>query len=505
MADVLWTLVFLAFSSHLVEKTCGSAGEILNGRFIQTGNAFGDTAEAVCNQGYVLQGEPIRECRVNGWSGMIPTCVDDLATSAAKCPLLKRSKNATYYGRKDTYEPGETLSYSCNVGFRLIGNSNVLQCDRTGKWKPNHANCQKIKCERFNIPNGKVKFGHLTFNININISCKDGYRLKGPSVVTCGANSSWTPALPTCEQVMPIQVKCLPPAVPNSIIQDEYKMEYVVGEHATISCQRGFELIGLSWVTCGADGQWQEIPECHFAERRCQAPPHPKNAHRHYESNTAVRYRCNPGYRMVRGPSTIYCKNGRWTDLKMICEKKKCGSAGEIMNGHYHYTGSWFGDTATARCNTGYQLVGKGVRNCTENGWDGRESVCEAIQCPDPEMVPDADLIFDTSGIIRYGYMASYRCRFGTLIGASDIYCTEDGTWSAPAPRCEVVMCSTPIVKNGLIVSGLRPRYQSGSSVMFMCNPGKRLLGPDVITCGADGQWNPRLPVCVWVSKFAFV
>lgn len=52
-------------------------------------------------------------------------------------------------------------------------------------------------------------------------------------------------------------------------------------------------------------------------------------------------------------------------------------------------------------------------------------------------MVPDADLFLDTSGIIKYGYMASYRCRFGTLIGASDIICTEDGTWSAPAPRCD--------------------------------------------------------------------
>ncbi|XP_058266847.1 complement receptor type 1 isoform X2 [Hemibagrus wyckioides] len=570
MADVFWTWVFLAFSSHLVvsypnrkcgspelysgkvlderyarkmefndgdrvmykcefgyttsrgsrysycrdgvwsrlelqckQKLCGSAGEIPNGRFRQTGNAFGDTAEAVCNQGYVLQGDPIRECNVNGWSGTIPRCVvDDLFTSAAKCPLLKKSKNATYHGTKGMYEPGETLSYSCNVGFRLIGNSNVLQCDRTGKWNPNHANCQlkKIKCEKFSITNGKVKFGHLNFNTKVNISCKDGYRLKGSSVVTCGADSSWTPALPTCEQVMPAQVKCLPPAVPNSIIQVENKMEYVVGEHTTISCQAGFKLIGSSWVTCGADGQWQEIPECRFTERRCQPPPSPEHAHlehgNHYEPNIALRYRCNPGYRMVQGPSTIYCRNGQWTDLKMICEKKKCGSAGEIQNGRYHYTGASFGDTATARCNTGYQLVGAGVRKCRENGWDGRECVCEAIQCPEPEVVPDADLNFDTSGIIRYGYMASYTCRFGTLIGASDIYCTEDGTWSAPAPRCEVVICSSPIVSDGLIVSGLRPQYQSGSSVRFMCYPGKRLLGPDVITCEADGKWYPRLPVC---------
>lgn len=72
--------------------------------------------------------------------------------------------------------------------------------------------------------------------------------------------------------VMPAQVKCLPPAVPNSIIKDGNKMEYVVGEHAIISCQAGFKLIGSSWVTCGEDGQWQEIPECHFAERNLNIP-----------------------------------------------------------------------------------------------------------------------------------------------------------------------------------------------------------------------------------------
>ncbi|XP_027022207.1 complement receptor type 1 isoform X1 [Tachysurus fulvidraco] len=491
----VWSLLEL----RCKKKLCGSAGEILNGQFRQTGNVFGDIAEAECNPGYVLQGEPIRECRVNGWTGTIPTCVAGV-TPAIECSPTMRSKNAVYHATKATYQPGETLVYSCHVGFRSTSDSNVLQCDRTGKWKPGHANCQKIKCERFTIPNGKVKFGHLTFNVKVNISCKNGFHLQGPSVVTCGAEGSWTPALPTCEQAMPKQLTCPPPAVPNSIRQDRYKMEYVVGEHATVSCQLGFGLIGSSRVMCGADGQWQEIPECRFVgvnTGRCQLPPYLANAHtEHVEPNISVRFKCNPGYRMVRGPSTVYCRNGRWTDLNMLCERKKCGSAGEVKNGLYQYTGSLFGDTVTVRCNKGYQLVGAGVRNCTENGWNGREPVCEAIQCPYPDTVPDADLIFATSGIVQHGYVASYRCRIGTLIGESDIYCTEDGTWSAPAPRCEVATCSAPSVRNGLIVSGVRPRYHSGSSVTFMCNPGKKLLGPDIITCRRDGQWFPRLPIC---------
>lgn len=58
----------------------------------------------------------------------------------------------------------------------------------------------EINCETFSIANGKVKFSYITFNMKVSISCDVGYRLRGPSVVTCGANSSWTPALPTCEE-----------------------------------------------------------------------------------------------------------------------------------------------------------------------------------------------------------------------------------------------------------------------------------------------------------------
>lgn len=69
-----------------------------------------------------------------------------------------------------------------------------------------------------------------------------------------------------------------------------------------------------------------------------------------------------------------------------------------------------------------------------------------AAQCPEPPRVPNADVLFDTSGIIQYGSVASYRCHFGILIGASDIDCTEDGTWSAPAPRCEGSQKATHIM-----------------------------------------------------------
>ncbi|KAI5096134.1 sushi, von Willebrand factor type A, EGF and pentraxin domain-containing protein 1 isoform X1, partial [Silurus meridionalis] len=485
-------------------KRCGSAGELPNGRFRHMGNELEDLVYAECSDGYVLQGDSVRKCLADGWSGTVPRCVvADVATvtfaTGVVCPLLK-NENATFHGAKAAYNPGETLSYSCNAGFQLNGNNSILQCGRTGQWIPSHTNChmmpvqvtcpppavpnssgqdgykaeyevgeraaiscQKgyrligssqitcledgqweelpnchlieddkatynitkdtytdketvsyvcnvgfrlkgrkskllcvngtwkpksaecklIKCEKLTIPNASLNTGHRRFNTQVNISCQEGYNIKGPNVITCGGQGVWIPAPPTCVKVMPVQVTCPPPAVPNSSGQDGYKAEYEVGERAAISCQKGYRLIGSSQITCLEDGQWEELPKCHLVEGRCPPPPYVPNAHTEhndqtdYEPNTTLRLKCNLGYRIARGPSTISCRDGQWTDVQLMCEKKRCGSAGEVENGRYHYTGSSFGDMATARCFEGYQLIGVGVRHCTNNGWDGRVAVCE--------------------------------------------------------------------------------------------------------------------------------
>lgn len=45
--------------------------------------------------------------------------------------------------------------------------------------------------------------------------------------------------------------------------------------------------------------------------------------------------------------------------LYIFFTAKMCGTAGEILNGEFSYTGVEFGDTATAVCNNGYDVDGK--------------------------------------------------------------------------------------------------------------------------------------------------
>lgn len=57
-------------------------------------------------------------------------------------------------------------------------------------------------------------------------------------------------------------------------------------------------------------------------------------------------------------------------------------------------------------------------------------------------------------GELSYTYLSvvRYQCRVGTLIGSSEVWCTQDGTWSAP-PTCEGVHWKAePVSWHGLTI-----------------------------------------------------
>ena len=58
------------------------------------------------------------------------------------------------------------------------------------------------------------------------------------------------------------------------------------------------------------------------------------------------------------------------------------------------------------------------------------------------------------------------------------------------------IICSRPEVRNGKIISGLRPTYNYQNNMVFECNEGYILKGSKLIYCGEDGEWNPPPPTC---------
>ncbi|XP_051947835.1 sushi, von Willebrand factor type A, EGF and pentraxin domain-containing protein 1 [Xyrauchen texanus] len=484
------------------KKTCSPLPDIKNGRYLQEGNSFLDKATAVCNAGYVLRGDQVRVCEDKGWTGMSPTC-EEQNLKLWKCPRPKLGDKGIVKDQKSEYVTGESLSIKCNEGFNGSGD---FTCVKNKKWIPREPKCHVVKCPAINILDGKVTTRKVVFGTVVQITCSPKFKLNGAQHLRCAANGSWTPAVPKCEPVS--MVTCSAPAVANGDIHDGYRASYMPKDTVTITCKEGFDLIGSKDVICGPDGQWQALPECRLKEildtSKCGPPQstdlaHPREEYygKEFKSGDRVRYKCTVGYRWSAGVSSIYCKDGQWTELQMQCELKKCGSAGEISYGRFEYTGVSFGDSAKAVCQDGYGLIGPAVRHCLDGGWNGRIPVCEPVHCPPPPVVKNADMFDPTDDYVPFGYALSYRCRTGNLIGERELHCTQNGTWSAPPPECKDVICPVPKVPNGSRMMGFRSVYRLGYTVMFTCSPGYKLKGENYVTCGQDGEWTPKLPQCV--------
>uniref|UniRef100_A0A667Z5H2 Sushi domain-containing protein n=1 Tax=Myripristis murdjan TaxID=586833 RepID=A0A667Z5H2_9TELE len=202
-----------------------------------------------------------------------------------------------------------------------------------------------------------------------------------------------------------------------------------------------------------------------------------------FASGDQVHYVCDIGYTPAGGSRYRRCVNGKWTPMLLTCERKSCGSAGEVENGQFVYTGAEFGDTVTAVCNEGYLLVGRGTRTCTNDGWDGRVAVCEAVECEEPQQATNAVRIGTPAQSYMFRSVIGYRCPSGILTGQREIWCTKDGTWSAPPPVCKVRTCDTPNVPNAMWMWKSTP-YQYRDIVSFECVRGHVMYGASTVVCG---------------------
>ncbi|KAG7221599.1 hypothetical protein INR49_017130 [Caranx melampygus] len=450
--------------------------EIQHGYFTYTGSVFGDTATAVCDDGYRLVGRATRNCLNGGWDGRTPTC------EAVECEEPPAT-NADKVDIRDFYTYKAVVRYRCRLGT-LVGQQSIW-CTKDGTWSS---------------PPPKCQVGETT---------------------------------------------CPHPAVADSVQSGREVPAYRVGGRVTITCRQGFQLNGAQQVICGSDGQWQpQPPQClplpedrteqpsinerpsnreqphindrpttteqpHITEQlstteqpplkdgRCR-PPQPASGSNarltdqyimktSFASGDVVKYECQVGYVGIGGNRYRSCKNGQWTEQYLKCKR-------EIQHGYFTYTGSVFGDTATAVCDDGYRLVGHATRNCLNGGWDGRIPTCEAVECNDPPAT-NAEML-DIRDFYTYKAVVRYRCHGGILVGRKDIWCTKDGTWSSPPPKCQVMTCPIPSVAHAYWTAPRSNQYQYKEAVSIACNPGFTMTGPNLITCDKDGQWSPKLPIC---------
>ncbi|KAL4623781.1 C4b-binding protein alpha chain-like [Arapaima gigas] len=239
---------------------------------------------------------------------------------------------------------------------------------------------------------------------------------------------------------------------------------------------------------------------------QCSKPPDYPNmeltsesmAITNFADGTVVNYQCALGYVRKQGSSSSTCSNGNWNPPSLECKKKSCGAPADVPNGHYNLSqGIEYGAVIEIICDKGFVLANQvRFRTCLATGWDKRDPICEVVKCPDPPQISNGQMNVDPEIILSYLDVVQYTCDNGyTLIGTSQIVCTENATFQPDPPQCLIVHCETPVVDNGIRVGGGVPPYGYKSFLEYECKEGYDLKGTAKITCDVHG-WIPAVPTC---------
>ncbi|XP_051948170.1 sushi, von Willebrand factor type A, EGF and pentraxin domain-containing protein 1-like [Xyrauchen texanus] len=415
------------------KKKCKPLRAIKNGRYNQEGQSYGDKVTHECNKGYILKGDRVRVCQDDDWSGTSPTC------EVVECPVLVIANGQL---APQAVEFDTVVQITCSAGFELHGEPQ-LQCGVDGSWTPSVPTCEPMKCPVITIPNGQAAPSAVVYNTSVQITCSPGFKLNGAQNVTCGADGSWTPKLPTCETVSESgkHKQCgKPEDYPEMQLDDKYRFTSV------------------------------------------------------FNNGKNVEYKCAPGYKQKDGSPRSRCMDGRWTPVEMKCQKKKCKPLRAIKNGQYNQEGQSYGDKVTHECNKGFVLRGDRVRVCQDDDWNGTSPICEEVKCPviviaNGQAAPQV-VMFDT--------VVQITCSPGfELNGDPQLKCGEDGSWSPNLPTCEPVKCPVINIPNGQAVP---QALEFDTVVQITCSPGFKLIGAYQLRCRADGSWAPCLPKCEQVK-----
>ncbi|XP_062518244.1 CUB and sushi domain-containing protein 2-like [Corticium candelabrum] len=214
-------------------KECLRLSRPLNGAVQVSGNV----ARYTCNQGFALQGSATRTCRDGVWGGSAPVCI----RLVIPCPTIVGLAN----GVVDVQ--GNTVTYTCNSGFILIGNRQ--RTCRNGVWSGSRPRCDAV------VVPCPILVAPTNGNVNVNgdtaeYSCNDGFRLQGNRRRMC-PNGIWSGSNPMCVRIPCPQL--VNPA--NGAVQ-------VQGNTAVYTCHQGFELNGNRRRRCN-NGVWSgQEPTC---------------------------------------------------------------------------------------------------------------------------------------------------------------------------------------------------------------------------------------------------
>ncbi|XP_076145380.1 sushi, von Willebrand factor type A, EGF and pentraxin domain-containing protein 1 isoform X2 [Alosa pseudoharengus] len=470
---------------------------------------FNSKVTYVCAAGYSLRGKGERVCQANRqWSNTDPpSCVP------LTCPTPPDIKQGHYKG--STFQVGSKVEYTCNEGYELTGDA-VWTCTKYGRWdKSRVPRCSPVQC-----PEPPLEENHLVLKSldsdsgTVELSCEEGYVLRGARALRCTPSQEWNASFPVCEQVF-----CGPP--PDVPFGDRSSAPSHFGSAVTYSCMDGFDLRKGSTVVCQADGHWSApTPECSPVE--CPQPEELPNGIVDVQGlmylSTAV-YSCKPGYNLA-GNATVICgQSGVWIGGVPACHPVECPAPKDIINGKVSYAQLQFSRSVTYSCQQGYRLQGTETLTCLENGeWDQEAPTCQQVYCAPPKPIKNG---FVEGMDHKFGVTIFYSCFPGyQLVGQNHLTCEEHG-WSSTVPACVPTDCGLPphidfgdykkLADPNSELSGEGSQddkltdgasladmsFFHGTAIVYRCHAGYEMSGLVVLVCQEDGTWNGTAPTCI--------
>nr|XP_034369354.1 LOW QUALITY PROTEIN: complement decay-accelerating factor, GPI-anchored-like [Arvicanthis niloticus] len=141
-------LVWSPVAEFCKRKKCRNPGELQNGHItVSTDITFGSKISFSCHEGYKLVGVTSTFCILSGgrnpknptvdWQDAFPICTDIL------CEDPPKIENGTLQWERELYKFSDSVSYSCDKGFILVGNTSIFCTVKSeyGEWSDPPPEC----------------------------------------------------------------------------------------------------------------------------------------------------------------------------------------------------------------------------------------------------------------------------------------------------------------------------------------------------------------------------
>ncbi|PIO36467.1 hypothetical protein AB205_0191270, partial [Aquarana catesbeiana] len=255
--------------------------------------------------------------------------------------------------------------------------------------------------------------------------------------------------------------------------------------------------------SCTTDGNWlPPLSDDICSPISCEKPAAPNHGSvlgTRFLYQDTVLYQCDAGYE-IEGPTERVCEaNKSWSGVEPQCKRISCNPPEPLENGIIQGINYFYEGELHYSCNQGFELLGPSRRIChVDKLWrPSTPPTCVSVTC---EPYPVIENAISVSRGNTYSSNITYICNPGYhLVGPENMTCLADGTWSQPLPSCKANPCPVPFVipENSVVTE---TEFYVGQKLYIKCRKGYRLVGQDVMTCDANETWTEASAKCEKIS-----